>query len=79
MKKVYVCDATASDLLVMGGLEARLENGVVVDPGFCARVVLDDSQGDDPLFVLFQGWTVGECAPVARQTTNVGTGYRPVA
>ena len=64
--KIYVCDAAARDLMLIGNLEMILDGGTRVDPGFAARVVVDGSR-DEPKFVLFQGWTVSLLRSLRRE------------
>ena len=59
--KVYTCgtgSVAANDLMMFGKATYGLKNGAVVETGFSARCVVDDSTSEEPRLVFFQGWTV---------------------
>ena len=66
--KIYTCNTTADDLVLIGNVTWEFSDGQVVDGGFCARAVIEQGGGgvsspseeeeEGPRMKLYQGWTV---------------------
>ncbi|OCL08726.1 hypothetical protein AOQ84DRAFT_388639 [Glonium stellatum] len=54
--KIYTCNDAADDLMLIGSVTWGFENGQIVEAGFCARAVIDDSYSEKPKLQLYQGW-----------------------
>ena len=53
--KVYTCNDAANDLILIGGVTMGFNDGQIVEGGFAARAVIDDSDSEKPKLKLYQG------------------------
>ena len=56
--KVYTCNETADDLLLIGKLTWVFSNGTALETGFTARAVIDQPAAAHPKLELYQAWVV---------------------
>ena len=64
--KVYNASPAGDDLMVLGIVEWTFNDGdgKVLDGYFTSRLVIDNTQSDEPRIKLFQGWAVSTNTPM---------------
>lgn len=58
MTKVYTCNQSADDLLLIGFVNIGFNDGTKVDGSFVVRAIVDEADSQSPRLKLYQGWMV---------------------